>query len=118
MEVHQDRRIRWSKNYVYSVVGMDRNAGEKLSCIYMDTCCKWAEKLASVFPNIPVKLDLCHAVQRLSSTISKRTKLYGEIVRTYPLVFWDPSDLAEQIKPETHSARSPNGELKKVWKRI
>ena len=70
--------------------------GKKLSGIYTDTCCKWAGKLDSVFRDVPVKLDIIYAVQRLSSTIPKRTKFYAEIVRACSLVFRDPRDLGER----------------------
>lgn len=73
-----------------------KTQGKKISGIYTDTCCKWAGKFASVFPGVPVKLDLFHAVQRLSSTIPKGTKYRAEILRTYSLVFRDPQELGEQ----------------------
>ena len=38
----------------------------------IDNCCSWKAKLQQVFGNIPVKLDLFHAVQRITSKISKR----------------------------------------------
>jgi len=66
--------------------------GKKISGIYTDSCCKWAWKLNNIFPEVPVKLDLFHAVQRLTSKIPKRTKHHAEILRSYSLVFRDPKD--------------------------
>jgi hypothetical protein len=37
--------------------------------IIIDNCCKWRGMFSSVFPGVPVKLDLFHAVQRFLSSL-------------------------------------------------
>ncbi len=69
---------------------------KKLKGIFTDTCCKWASKLADIFPGVPVKLDLFHAIQRFTSSIHKRKQYYAEITRDYSLVFRAPADLGEK----------------------
>lgn len=46
-------------------------AGVKLSGIFIDFCCKWRDSLSNIFPNVPVKLDLFHAIQRVVKEVPK-----------------------------------------------
>ena len=95
--------------------------GKKLSGIYTDTCCKWAGKLDSAFRDVPVKLDIFYAVQRLSSTIPKRTNFHAEIVRAYSLVFRDPRNLGERRTLKTPRLEVLIDNLKKFereWKDV
>ena len=49
---------------------------QQIKTIYVDGCCKLRAKIKSVFgPNIMVKLDLFHAVQRITKTLSKKHTL-------------------------------------------
>lgn len=68
----------------------------RLEGIMIDNCCKWKESLRRVFPGIPVKLDLFHAVQRFVKTISKRNPYHRAISKDYGLIFRDPKDLGEK----------------------
>jgi len=95
--------------------------GKKISGIYTDSCCKWAWKLNNIFPEVPVKLDLFHAVQRLTSKIPKRTKYHAEILRSYSLVFRDPKDLGDQRMVNTPEPEILMQNLKKFereWKDV
>ncbi|XP_068687029.1 uncharacterized protein [Montipora foliosa] len=95
--------------------------GKTLSGIFTDTCCKWAGKLNDIFPGVPVKLDLFHAVQRFTSTIPKRAKYHAKILRAYALVFRDPKDLGEQRALETPEPEVLIDNLKKFqreWKDV
>ena len=74
---------------------------KQLRGIYTDTCCKWATKFEQVFPGVPVKLDLFHAVQRFTKSIPKRKQHYAQIARDYSLVFRDPNDLGENRTADT-----------------
>ena len=57
---------------------------KQLKGIYTDTCCcKWASKFVAIFPRVPIKLDLFHAVQRFTSSIPKRKQYHAEITLDY-----------------------------------
>ena len=46
--------------------------------IIIDNCCHWKYLLKILFgDNVKIKLDLFHAVQRVTRTISKRHSLYN-----------------------------------------
>ena len=68
----------------------------RLEGIMIDNCCKWKESLRRVFPGIPVKLDLFHAVQQFVKTISKRNPYQRAISKDYGLIFRVPKDLGEK----------------------
>lgn len=56
----------------------DRLANKSLvlSHASIDNCCKWAQLLGEVFgPGLEVKLDIFHALQRITRTISKGRRL-------------------------------------------
>mgnify|MGYP002803930454 CR=1 FL=1 len=74
---------------------------QKLSGIYTDTCCKWAGKFEDLFPGVPVKLDIFHAIQRFTSSISKKKKYHSRLARDYSLVFRDPTDLGQKRMMDT-----------------
>jgi len=74
---------------------LDKNK-ESISAIYVDNCCKWRNQLSSVLPEVPVKLDLFHAVQRVTRKISKRSVFHKELSRDYSLVFREQHDQGEQ----------------------
>ena len=66
-----------------------------------DTCCKWAANFEKVFPRVPVKLDLIHAVQRFTKSIRKRKQHRTQLARHYSLVFHDANDLGENRTVDT-----------------
>ena len=68
------------------------NSGTKLSAIFIDNCCKWRDSLASIFPGIPVKLDLFHAVQRVVREVPKRSTFSKEFSNEFGLVFRQNDD--------------------------
>ena len=77
----------------------------KLKGIFTDTCCKWASKFADIFPGVPIKLNLFHAVQRFTSSIPKRKQYYAKITSDYPLVFRAPTDIGGkrlENTPDSH----------------
>ena len=46
---------------------------QQIHTVYIDECCKLRAKIKSVLgPNVAVKLDLFHAVQRITKTLSKK----------------------------------------------
>jgi len=52
--------------------------------------------LTGIFPNVQVKLDLFHALQRFQRTLSSDVRLRSGICRAYGLVFRSADDLGEK----------------------
>lgn len=77
------------------------NRGHAISNFYIDNCCMWSKKLKDVFgENLKVKLDLFHAVQRITKTIPKREKkgstiklIRKRMINDLRMVFRNPSDV-------------------------
>ena len=40
-----------------------------LEGVIIDNCCKWSGMFSLIFPGVPVKLDLFHAVERFTSAL-------------------------------------------------
>ena len=58
-----------------------QRSGQQLQEFYVDTCCSLHSKLKSIFgPQLKVFLDIFHAVQRISSKISKRHPYHAPTV--------------------------------------
>ncbi len=73
--------------------------------IFVDNCCTLRDKLIGMMgSNIVVKLDLFHAVQRITKTISKRHPFFHRCMADLKLVFRDPNDLG-QIR-QLHTPKS------------
>lgn len=69
--------------------------------VFIDNCCKWREAIHSVFPKIPVKLDLFHAIQRIVKKIPKRKKLSKDMANDIGLIFRATNDYGENRKCNT-----------------
>lgn len=77
---------------------------QQIKTIYVDECCKLRAKIKSVFgPNIMVKLDLFHAVQRITKTLSKKHTLTRQCVTELRLVFRCDGDSGEKRLSHTPS---------------
>ena len=64
--------------------------------IILDNCCQWQAFLQGVFGvSINVKLDLFHAVQRISRTLSKNDKYYSQFLSELRMMFRFPGDLSK-----------------------
>ena len=61
--------------------------------VFIDNCCKWRTMINSVFPGVPVKLDVFHAVQRIVKKIQKNKKLSKELANDIGLIFRRRTDL-------------------------
>ena len=56
--------------------------------VYIDDCCKLRNKIKKLFGyNITVKLDLFHAIQRITKTLSKKHSLFQQCIQDLRLVF-------------------------------
>ena len=70
--------------------------GKNLTEFFIDNCCSWRNKLQEVFgAHLSVKLDLFHAVKRISDKIPKRHPLRNDCMRELSTVFRDPQDRGE-----------------------
>ena len=87
---------------LFEALSLDfKSQGVKLSGIYIDNCCKWHHLLTSYFPNVPVKLDLFHAIQRITKKVLKRSHIFAEVCKDYSLVFRDQRDQTIERKLPT-----------------
>ena len=89
--------------------------------IYVDNCCQWRNKLQSSFPDAVVYLDIFHAFQRISKTISKYHSFCFEVNRDMKLIFRDFDDNGEK---RTKPTPNPETMMKRIdqflnkWKNI
>ena len=61
--------------------------------IYVDNCCTVRSKLQQLCgQSLSVKLDIFHAVQRITRVLPKRHLLYSQILKDIRLLFRDPKD--------------------------
>ena len=86
---------------------LNRRLGRKqrqVSHFIVDNCCQWRNKLQSIFGNhLIVKLDVFHAIQRVSKKIPKRHHYHSQCIHALKLVFRDPSDRGKERKLTTPS---------------
>ena len=68
-------------------------AQNELKIIYVDDCCKMRRKITNIFgSNVAVKLDLFHAVQRITKTLPKKHELFQSCIQELRLVFCSKGD--------------------------
>ena len=92
--------------------------GKALKEFYIDNCCTWRKKLQTVFGDqLAVRLDIFHAVKRVSDKIPKRHPLRRECMRDWQMVFRDPSDLGEKRHCLTPTPRVLENNLDKFLQR-
>ena len=71
----------------------------KKPTFFLDNCCHWRNKLTSIFPDIAIKLDTFHAIQRVVSKIPKKKgcsealkQLRRKMIDSFKLIIRDPAD--------------------------
>ena len=69
--------------------------------VIVDDCCKVRSLYQSVFPDVEVKLDLFHAVQRVTKTIPKGTELSKKFSKEFGMIFRAREDSSEVRKMPT-----------------
>lgn len=70
--------------------------------MYVDDCCRLRNKIHSVFGNnVAVKLDLFHAIQRVTKTFSKRHSQYHSCLMDLRQVFRQSGDSGERRLADT-----------------
>ena len=68
-----------------------------LTCVYIDECCKLRGKITSIFgTGVLVKLDLFHAVKRITSTLRKKHSLTRQCIEDLQLVFRQNGDSSKK----------------------
>ena len=61
--------------------------------IFVDNCCSVRNKLQGIFSeNADIKLDVFHAIQRITRKIPKRHPLFNQCKNELKLIMRDPSD--------------------------
>ena len=88
----------------------------------IDNCCSWRTKLQSIFgTDMKVSLDLFHAVQRISSKLSKRHSFHSHCLRDLSLVFRDPTDqglIRTMVTPASNVLIDNLKKFKLKWKDV
>ncbi|KXJ16275.1 uncharacterized protein LOC114574761 [Exaiptasia diaphana] len=95
--------------------------GYTISAVYIDNCCKWRHQLSTVFPGVPVKLDLFHAVQRVTKKLSKRSATFSDMCRDYSLVFREQYDQGKERTSPTPNSNELMANLNRFiekWKTV
>ena len=70
--------------------------GHPINVVFVDNCCQSRNKLQLIFgEGVCVRLDIVHAAQRITKTISKRHPLCKSIMKDIKLLFRDPSDIGK-----------------------
>ncbi len=70
--------------------------------VYVDDCCKVRNKIMTTFGStVKVKLDLFHAVQRITRTLAKCHSLFYQCVSELRIVFRQDGDICEERKFDT-----------------
>ena len=81
---------------------LKERSNDTIKTIYIDDCCKLRTKIQSVFgSNVRVKLDVFHAVQRISKTLVKRHALLKDCLKDFQLVFRKDGDSGDKRQDNT-----------------
>ena len=71
--------------------------GESINSIILDNCCHWGAFLHDIFGfNINIKLDVFHAVQRITRTLTRKDHYYHSIINELRMVFRMPGDVGKR----------------------
>ena len=103
-------------------VNVYKNKGKQIVEFYIDNCCAWRNLLQSVYgTGLHVRLDIFHAVKRVSDKIPKRHPLRHECMNEFSMVFRDATDKGiERIKatPEPTTLVSQLDKFVTKWKNV
>ena len=81
------------------------DAGQRVEMVIIDNCCQWSALLAAVLgPHIKVKLDVFHAVQRLTKCMDKQHADYHPATADLRLCVHQPMDKGTERTQCTASA--------------
>ena len=97
------------------------SGGAEIELIFIDNCCHVRAKLKELFPTASVKLDLSHAVARLTLHMPKRHPFYHEATCELGLVFREEDDISGDRKGPTAAPaeiQKNNEDFLRRWKPI
>ena len=78
--------------------------GKKITEFYIDNCCSWRAKLQEIFgTELCVRLDVFHALKRISDKIPKHHPLRHDCMKDLSVVFRNPLDKGETRMMDTPS---------------
>ena len=100
----------WNQRY--------QSLGRNVEGIVIDNCCKWRGMFSLILPDVPVKLDLFHAVQRFLSALPRNSRVCSGVSKEYGMVFRDPSDLGDvrmKCTPDATSIAKNLDSFEKKW---
>ena len=79
-----------------------KGSGSGVETVIVDNCCQWAAKLREVFgPTVHIKLDLFHAVQRLTKAMCHQHKDYHRATADLRLCFRETGDADHERRRPT-----------------
>ena len=88
---------------LHSLNARIHQANKKVKTIVIDNCCMWRRQLIATFDDIEIKLDLFHAVQQLSTALSKKHPYFFNCLQDFRLVFRSKGDNGPQRTETTPS---------------
>ena len=94
----------------------------RITTVYVDDCCKLRNKIKSILgEEIVVKLDVFHAIQRVTKTMSKKNNRFQKCMDDLRLVFRQNGDSEHTRKCNTPSPDEINQKMEAFvakWKNI
>ena len=93
----------------------------QVETFFTDNCCQIRNKLAVLFPKAGVKLDIYHAIARLTKHIPKKHPFHFDAVRDLGLVFREENDFDFKRQQKTLHPKKINENLTKFlekWKPV
>ena len=92
------------KPLLISVKQRMTNTNKRNFTIYVDNCCNCQAKLKAIFgESVMIKLDVFHAVQRVTRVLSKKHTLFLPCINDFKMVFRSPSDIGKTRQVPTPS---------------
>ena len=85
------------------LVGLKEKLSTELKRVVVDDCCKVRALYQSVFPGVEVKLDIFHAVQRVTKAIPKGSEFSKKFTKDLGMIFRQKSDCGEVREMATPS---------------
>ncbi|KXJ14702.1 hypothetical protein AC249_AIPGENE5021 [Exaiptasia diaphana] len=91
-----------------------KSNNREIEAMYIDNCCQLRDKLQTFFKdkNLKIKLDLFHAINRFSKTISQRHPLKRRLLRDYRNVFRSYGDYGKKRRKNTPDEKTLKKNIK------
>lgn len=114
--------ILWDPFLSNSRISFRSTNAQRLQFFVSDTCCKWERHVRTLFgSDIKIKLDLFHAVQRITSTLNKRNPHFRSFCADLRGIFRSPGDSGLQRTLNTPNSERIGENLKNLmekWKSV